>query len=67
MLLGTHVALWTVAGSESLAAQAQAAILATEEVFVSAASLREIGKSRSSMRVARIAAGLRGAGAAGLR
>ena len=42
LLLDTHVALWAVTGSESLAAQGRAAILNADEVFVSVASVWEI-------------------------
>lgn len=42
VLLDTHIALWAIAGSARLAPEAQAAILAADEVFVSAASLWEI-------------------------
>ncbi len=42
VLLDTHIALWAVVGSRRLAPQAKDAILAADEVFVSAASLWEI-------------------------
>ena len=42
VLLDTHIALWAVAGSALLASEAEAAILAADEVFVSVASLWEI-------------------------
>lgn len=42
ILLDTHLALWAVIGSERLSQPAREAILAAEEVYVSAASLWEI-------------------------
>ncbi len=42
LLLDTHVFLWAVAGSASLAARARRTIEAADAVFVSAASIWEI-------------------------
>ena len=42
LLLDTHIALWAVTGSALLPRQAEKAILAADEVFVSAASLWEV-------------------------
>lgn len=42
MLLDTHLALWAVVGSDRLSQPAREAILAADEVYVSAASLWEI-------------------------
>jgi len=42
LLLDTHIALWAVTGSALLPRQAETAILAADEVFVSAASLWEV-------------------------
>lgn len=42
LLLDTHIALWAVTGSERLPPQAEALILAADEVLVSTASLWEI-------------------------
>jgi PIN domain nuclease of toxin-antitoxin system len=42
VLLDTHIALRAVVGSKRLALQAKEAILAADEVFVSAASLGEV-------------------------
>ena len=42
LLLDTHIALWAVTDSALLPRQAEAAILAADEVFVSAASLWEV-------------------------
>jgi len=42
LLLDTHIALWAVTGSPLLPRQAQMAILAADEVFVSVASLWEV-------------------------
>lgn len=47
LLLDTHIALWAVVGSTLLAPKAKAAILAADEVFVSAASVWEIAIKRS--------------------
>ena len=47
MLLDTHIALWAVAGSPRLSPEAEAAILAADDVFVSAASLWEIAIERA--------------------
>lgn len=42
VLLDTHIALWAVTGSPLLPRQAETAILAADEVFVSVASLWEV-------------------------
>lgn len=42
LLLDTHIALWAVTGSALLPRQAEAAILAADEIYVSAASVWEI-------------------------
>lgn len=42
VLLDTHIALWAVVGSRRLDPRAKAAILAADEVLVSAASIWEI-------------------------
>ena len=47
LLLDTHIAIWAVAGSARLGAEAEAAILAADEVFVSVASLWEIAIKRA--------------------